>query len=92
MKTKWKTYQELELISSSTSESENTKVSIFSWLDGIWKFLVIFLAKGNNLKIWQTNDSKGNTLWHIYNPATGEIVTLSSEAEVQVWLDRYYRS
>lgn len=91
MKTKWKTYQELELISSSTSESENTKVTIFSWLDGIWKFLVTFLAQRNHLKIWQTNDRKGNTLWHIYNPATGQVETLSSEAEVRMWIDRSYR-
>ncbi|XGV95633.1 MAG: hypothetical protein ACAF41_23185 [Leptolyngbya sp. BL-A-14] len=38
-------------------------------------------------EIRQTQDKAGQTWWQVYDPLTGQIAYLESEAEVHIWLE-----
>lgn len=54
------------------------------------QFLVNQLTRSPKLKVRSYLDRKGNTWWHVYDPITRETGYLSSEAEVQDWLNQHY--
>lgn len=54
----------------------------------IWTPLLLLFQCRDELKIWQTSDSLGNTWWHAYNPTTGRSATRESEVEILAWIDQ----
>jgi hypothetical protein len=58
----------------------------------IWGILIQSINRSSKLQIWQSFDCDGYTIWHGYNPRTGESAVRSSEAELIDWIEEsYYR-
>ncbi|NJL42766.1 MAG: hypothetical protein HC856_07075 [Pseudanabaena sp. RU_4_16] len=65
--------------------------SILALVENLWQSAIAALTKEPELKVWQKQDRYGNTLWHAYDPWTGDSVCLGSEAEMLSWIEsRYY--
>ena len=68
------------------------KPRLLSGLSRVLDRLMKFLVTSNELRIWQTSDRFGNTLWNAYDPATGRSTSLDSEPELRAWIEeRYYQ-
>ncbi len=68
------------------------KPRLLSGLSRVLDHLVKLLVAGDELRVWQTNDRFGNTLWNAYDPVTGSSKILDSEAELRSWIEgRYYQ-
>lgn len=82
-------YQDLKLITSR--ELEANQISRESWLSRVWQKLTTYLSQSSGLRVWQS-DKKGNTVWNLYNPTTGDKLSFDSETEVRTWIEEsYYR-
>ncbi|EAW36895.1 hypothetical protein [Lyngbya sp. PCC 8106] len=54
--------------------------------------IIRFLANNSEPRIWQTKTRKGDLIWHIYDPKTGQSEHFSSEQDVRIWIEKqYYR-
>lgn len=68
------------------------KPRLLSGLSRVLERLMQFLVAGDELRIWQTTDRFGNTLWNAYDPVRGRSASLDSEAEMRSWIEeRYYQ-
>ena len=82
-------YQDLKLINSRELEAIRTKRE--SWLSRVWQKLTPYLSQSSGLRVWQS-DKKGNTVWNLYNPNTGDKLSFDSETDVRTWIEEsYYR-
>jgi hypothetical protein len=81
-------------ISQSTSnfDSKNARVQskIQSVLEHIWNNLFNVLSGNSEVQIQQVRDRFGRSYWRVYDPITGYQNSLSSEAEVRIWLEQRY--
>jgi hypothetical protein len=48
------------------------------------------IASSQELQVSQKTDRQGNKYWQAYNPETGSSTSLSSEAEMRVWIEQHY--
>ncbi len=83
-------YQDLKLITSKELEANQSKRE--SWLSRVWQKLTTYLNQSSSeLRVWRS-DKKGNTVWNLYNPNTGDKLSFDSETEVRTWIEEsYYR-
>ncbi|UBF28172.1 hypothetical protein K9N68_09960 [Kovacikia minuta CCNUW1] len=95
MKTDWKLYEDLELAPETASEpksnNSNWKTNWKTNFHNLLQFLGKVLTSGQEPRIWERTDRTGNTRWYVYSPITGYTACLSSEQEVRMWLEQYYR-
>ncbi|MGL5922353.1 hypothetical protein [Chroococcidiopsis sp.] len=55
--------------------------------------LVRALTRGHELQVWRKKDRNGNPYWQAFDPKTRKSTSLSSEAEMRIWIEqRYYHS
>lgn len=89
---KWQEYCDLELIPTEKRDRPVSKVKlIWALVENLWQTVITNLTKEPELKVWQKRDRHGNTLWHAYDPWTGDSVCLGSEIEMLSWIEsRYY--
>jgi hypothetical protein len=89
---KWQEYCDLELIPAEKSDRPISKVKwMLALVENLLQNLITNLTKEPELKVWQKRDRHGNTLWHAYDPWTGDSVCLGSETEMLSWIEsRYY--
>lgn len=58
----------------------------------IVQYIIRFLANNSEPHIWQTQTRKGELIWHIYDPKTGQSEQFSCEQDVRIWIEKqYYR-
>ncbi|MBW4664375.1 MAG: hypothetical protein KME01_09270 [Chroococcus sp. CMT-3BRIN-NPC107] len=82
-------YKDLKLISSKELAASQTNRE--SWLSKVWQKLITYLSQSSGLQIWQSK-SKGNEVWELYNPTTGDRLSFDSETDVRTWIEEsYYR-
>ncbi len=82
-------YKDLKLITSK--ELEASRINRESWFSRVWQKLTTYLSQSSGLQVWQS-DKKGNTVWNLYNPTTGDKLSFDSETEVRTWIEEsYYR-
>lgn len=97
MKTNWKRYKELELISDAMwedalREAKPLRSNSHSWLNKLWTCIVNALTKETEPYIRERRDRDDNIFWEVYDPSTGQSFCSSSKTEVLAWLERrYYR-
>ncbi len=82
-------YRTLEQITEPISDFNSNRFK--NWLAQIGNFIVQYLTTQDEPKIWQSKDWFGHSWWNVYLPRTGQMVRLSSEAEVRVWLEENLR-
>jgi hypothetical protein len=89
---KWQDYCDLELIPTEKRDRHiSNGESMLALLANLWQNAIAALTKEPELKVWQKRDRHGNTLWHAYDPWTGDSVCLGSETEMLSWIEsRYY--
>lgn len=59
-------------------------------IKAIWHHLLCTLIESNEIQVWQKTDRYSNTYWQAYDPKTGESTSLSSEAEMRIWIEQHY--
>ena len=64
--------------------------SIFLAMNQLWQSFLSAAAGENELRIWQTCDRDGNTLWHGCDRATGRSTCVVTEDQMRAWIDRHY--
>lgn len=88
-------YLAIEKPESNFNQTENNKIAkkqIFSILTVFSKQLSQSLLGCDEPKIWVTFDKSGKKNWHAYDPVTGRYVSVDSETEMRVWIEkRYYQ-
>lgn len=68
------------------------KPRLLSGLSKVLSRLMEFLVAGDELRIWQSSDRFGNTVWNAYDPVTNRSTSLDSEAELRTWIEeRHYQ-
>lgn len=84
-------------VSSSVSSSLDgiadctlQKGGFVSWLNHIGHALADLLFTRSELKIWQSQNSKGETWWYIYDPMMEQHNCFSSEDELRRWIESQY--
>jgi hypothetical protein len=89
---KWQEYCDLELIPTENTDRSVSKVKVMlALVENLWQSAIAALTKEPELKVWQKQDRHGNTLWHAYDPWTGDSVCLGSETEMLCWIESRYR-
>ncbi len=76
--------------SSASSKRRYVSAGVF-YLKRMAGAIAHFLTNDSAPRIWQTRTQTGNLCWHVYDPIRDHGVTLSSEAEVRIWLEQRYR-
>ncbi|HIK57411.1 MAG TPA: hypothetical protein IGS37_19880 [Synechococcales cyanobacterium M55_K2018_004] len=63
---------------------------ITSTFNKLWDQFLNLAATNAEPHVWTTRDH-GMSVWHAYDPLTGESLEVGSEEDVRVWLEeRYY--
>ncbi|HLO47461.1 MAG TPA: hypothetical protein VK211_03445 [Kamptonema sp.] len=89
---KWLDPETLKLTSIPGKESQTKQQALLSLLKGIFQPLLAAIICRDQIRIWQTSDRYGKTLWHAYDPATGRSTSVATEDEMRVWIEqRYYQ-
>jgi len=58
----------------------------------IFQQIIHFLTNNSEPRIWQTQTRKGDLIWHIYDPKTGQSEQFTCEQDVRIWIEKqYYR-
>lgn len=66
-------------------------VALLLWLKVRCQQMLELIVERADLRIWRTRDREGNSHWHIYDAKTDHITSVSSDAEMRIWLDDHYR-
>lgn len=82
-------YRTLEQITEPISDFNSNRFK--NWLAQVGNFIVQYLTTRDEPKVWQSKDWFGHSWWNVYLPRTGQMVRLSSEAEVRIWLEENLR-
>jgi hypothetical protein len=80
---------------TSALPTQKTKLSLllFENFKAITEKLIQALTRGHELQVWQKKDRNGNAYWQAFDPKTRKSTSLSSEAEMRIWIEqRYYHS
>lgn len=76
---------------SANSIKHTYPSKVASWSRQFWMSLTKWLVSSTEPQVSQRRDRYGMLIWRIYDPATNQSATFSSEYEVRVWLEqRYY--
>ena len=76
---------------SSNKPHINTSFSNLSaTVIAIWQRILRASTESNEIQVWQKADCYSNIYWQAYDPKTGESTSLSSEAEMQIWIEQHY--
>ena len=68
-------------------------LSLSQYLKKIFQGVIHALTCGHELQVWQKKDRNGNAYWQAFDPKTRKFTSLSSEAEMRIWIEqRYYHS
>lgn len=59
-----------------------------SWWRKGWTYFVRHFTRENEPHVWLRRSITGNILYYVYDPHTGRSAYLSSEADVQSWLEQ----
>ncbi len=81
-------YKDLKLITSKELENSD-RPNRESWLSRVWQKLTSYLKQNSELQVWRSR-KKGNTVWKLYNPTTGDKLSFDSETEVRTWIEESY--
>jgi hypothetical protein len=88
---KWQDYCDLELIPTEKRDRSVSKVKLMlAVVENLWQSVIAALMKEPELKVWQKRDRHGNSLWHAYDPWTGDSVCFGSETEMLSWIESHY--
>lgn len=85
----WLEYQKLELIPASETVSRAPKSSS-AILAQVWQSIIRYWTTAPELRVWQSRRFKNQTVWHAYDPITGDFVSMGSEAEMRQWIEQRY--
>ena len=89
---KWLDPEKLKFTSIPGKESQTKHPPLLSLLKRIFEPLLAAIICRDELRLWQTSDRYGNTLWHAYDPATGRSTSAVTEDEMRIWIEqRYYK-
>ncbi len=62
----------------------------------LWKSLLVLFRQRLSAwqaprqpRIWQSRDWRGETLWYVYDPQSGQTSIFCSEQEVRIWLEAH---
>lgn len=80
-----RSYAELEAIETPKSTFNLTKT-----LQKVWQRAVDWAVRGDEIRVWKTQTSEGQTIWRLYDPISDRSTCFSSEAEVRIWLEQRY--
>lgn len=82
---------ELKLIAKKRSPVQALMNEAASLAFNFWQRFSVAFSQKNEPRIWQSK-RKGKTVWHAYDPNTGDSAVRSSELEMLIWLEeRYYQ-
>ena len=82
--------QKLEQIYNYKPEPQHNRPTRRSWLKKMWRSLVTAWSHNAEMRVWQTEDKIGRSLWKLYDPITGETFDFNSENEVRTWIEESY--
>ncbi|PSM49770.1 hypothetical protein C7Y66_07290 [Chroococcidiopsis sp. CCALA 051] len=82
--------QKLEQIYNYKLEPQHNRPTRRSWLKKMWRSLVTAWSHNAEMRVWQTEDKIGRSLWKLYDPITGETFDFNSENEVRTWIEESY--
>lgn len=80
---------------TSTLSAQKIKISqsLSEKLQKIFQGVIYALTRGHELQVWRKKDRNGNAYWQAFDPKTRRSTSLSSEAEMRIWIEqRYYNS
>lgn len=80
---------------TSTLPARKTEISrpLSEKIQKILQDVIHALTRGDELQVWQKKDRNGNAYWQAFDPKTRKSTSLSSEAEMRIWIEeRYYHS
>ena len=80
---------------ASALPTQKTRQSLllFENFKAIVEQLIQALTRGHELQVWRKKDHDGNAYWQAFDPKTRKSISLSSEAEMRIWIEqRYYHS
>jgi len=80
---------------TSTLPAQKSKISpsLFEKLQRVCRAAIHTLARGHELQVWCKKDRNGNVYWQAFDPKTHKFTSLSSEAEMRIWIEqRYYHA
>lgn len=68
-------------------------LSVFETIKRVCRDTIHALTRGHELQVWRKSDRYGNAYWQAFDPKTRRSTSLSSEAEMRIWIEqRYYHS
>lgn len=69
----------------------NRKIEqLSSFVNKISQRIVTAINSANEVRVWQSSDREGHTIWHGYNPTTGGSISVDSETEIRCWIEEQY--
>lgn len=75
-----------------SSQFATTSFSLLNRIKAIKQRFVRALTCNSELQVWQKTDRYGNNYWQARDPKTDKSTSLSSEAEMRIWIEqRYYQ-
>ncbi|MBD2304849.1 hypothetical protein H6G17_04895 [Chroococcidiopsis sp. FACHB-1243] len=83
------------MMKTSVLPTQKTKIFLLliESFKAIIEKLIQTLTRGHELQVWRKKDRNGNAYWQAFDPKTRKSTSLSSEAEMRIWIEqRYYHS
>lgn len=83
------------MMKTSAFPVRKTKISalLFESFKAILERSIQVLTRSHELQVCRKKDRNGNTYWQAFDPKTRKSTSLSSEAEMRIWIEqRYYHS
>ncbi|AFY90329.1 MAG: hypothetical protein CLLPBCKN_008036 [Chroococcidiopsis cubana SAG 39.79] len=83
------------MMKTSVLPTQKTKISLLliESFKAIIEKLIQALTRSHELQVWRKKDRNGNAYWQAFDPKTRKSTSLSSEAEMRIWIEqRYYHS
>ena len=87
---KSKSFRLISITDRTLLTKKQRNQSIFLAMNQVWQSFLSAAAGENELRIWQTCDRDGNTLWHGCDRATGHSTCVVTDDQMRAWIDRRY--
>ncbi len=88
----WLQYERLELLTDPPKPARRRPALVRSWLRALGQWANSLFVNTHEPQIWKIEHSNGREYWKVHDPVTRHTTTLSSEAEVRMWIDQRYYS
>lgn len=73
-------------------KNSQSSFRMVSALKSVWEALLRAIMNRSELQVWQTSDKEGCPHWNAYDPVSDRSISLSTEAEMRMWIEQnYYR-